>query len=526
MPQHGLIDTLIGGEGGISTGTSAIGLNLFNTDGSFAGQLIEREGNLFLSAGQQSGQIPRPFTGGNFLVDAGGGDLFQLSINNEGGVTKSGTTSLSTGTTGSAPAFSGTQTGLQFQNDLAVAEAKRQEAVAAGNTAEARRWEQEVVRIQNEFATAERLATEEFAAEQNRLSEEGALQRNRLNVLSSLLSDLAGAQSQARTTLANLQPDPFAFAAAKGGRLQVGTTPQQAFQQELQQTVSATPPAIDPNASAESLQAAINQLTGQQAPTAPTAFGLAAGGTVKPSAQPQSFLVGEKGPEVMTVTAQGVQVTPLVGGMQTGGTALFEPVPFDRESLFPALEDAGIFGSLGINQLPVTVRDPNQEIRGTGFPGATTFSQLGTPPRLVRDVTTSAVFLIENGQRRFISTAAFEAAGFNQNQIVQLPGSEIIQLGPVAGSDVPIGFRQPTSATQPSAFTRPASPIIEPTTGVALPSITEVAEQLNQLRVTRPFMFNLILSAYRSAGVPVDALLGGVQSSLSFGLERGAVGLR
>lgn len=376
-------------------------------------------------------------------------------------------------------------------------------------------------------AEAGRVLTREEGA----LDREALLKRERLGVLSSLISDFVGAQSQARTTLANLQPDQFAFAAAKGGITPFGTTPQQAFTQELQQTAGAPVPTIDPNASAQGLQAAINQLVGTQAPTAPTGFGggLAGGGTI-PFGSTQVRRVGERGPETMVVSTEGVTILPFdIGpghpGFQTGGS-LFNPVPFDQETLEPAL--APLFSGLGQTAFtrPFTVQ-PTGETQVPSFGNLATF---GIKPRILRDLGGGGIWVIgDDGVARHLTNPA-ALADIDPKNIIQATPDEIQKLATggfgTSISQLPPGVGSAVPGVTPSAFTKFSSPIIEPTTGIMLPAPFAVAEQLNRLRVAKPFEFNLLLSAYKSAGVPVDAILGGVQSSLSFGQERGAVGLR
>ena len=67
----------------------------------------------------------------------------------------------------------------------------------------------------------------------------------------------------------------------KGGIAPFGTTPQGAFQQELQQFAGAQVPQFDASGSASSLQPIIDQLTGAQAPQQQQGFGFAEGGTIE-----------------------------------------------------------------------------------------------------------------------------------------------------------------------------------------------------------------------------------------------------
>ncbi len=434
------------------------------------------------------------------------------------------------------PAFSGTQVGIQFQNDLAVAEAKRQEALAAGNTVEARRWEERIARIQRAFTTSEREAGEEFAAEQNALAEEAALKRQRLSTLTDLIQSFMSAQSQARDTLANLQPDPFRFAAVAGGIAPFGTTPQQGFQQQLQQFAGAAVPSFDPSGSAASLEPVIAQLTGAQAPQAPTGFqgGLAGGGTVPaPFDVMSARLVGEGGPEVMITGPQGVTILPLGKGAQEGGFFPFEPIKFDKSTLLPALGTSGIFGSLGFESIPTSRAGPsgigsagNVDVAGGEIGFGTQLTRLGIGPRLVKDVNTGRVYWRDpSGTLHWLSPNAFRQLGAKASDIVDLNITEISRLGPFGAElhEAPPAF---SSTEQTSPFTKFSQPIIEPTTGTLLPAPFMVASQMNRLRVTNPGAFNLLLSAYDAAGVPGLSVLSTIQQALPFGQARTNIGLR
>ena len=418
-----------------------------------------------------------------------------------------------TGSAPSAPAFGSTQAGFAAQTQADIDAA----AVQAG--------------IDRDAAAARVEADKEAAL----LAQEGANRRERLGTLTRLIEGFLGQQSQARDTLANLQPDPFRFAAVAGGIAPFGTTPQQGFQEQLQQFAGAAVPQFDPSGSAASLDPVIAQLTGAQAPQQPQMFGMAGGGTVPvppPGAAPQVRRVGERGPETMVVDQRGVTILPFdIGagtpGFQEGGAIgfPFEPIKFDTSTLLPALGTSGIFGSLGIDQIPTTRRGSEGEIFGTGFPGTPTFNKLGITPSLVRDTMTSNVFLIQNGQHRLINPEEFVSAGFNRSDIVNLAHEDVLRLARQRGEDLPMDFRQQIPTTQPSPFTKFSAPIIEPTTGTVLPAPFMVASQLNQLRVTNPTMFNLMLSAYEAAGQPATSVLSTIQSALPFGQARGNIGL-
>lgn len=392
-------------------------------------------------------------------------------------------------------------------------------------------------RLAREFEAEQDRLGREATAEQNRLAQEAANKRQRLGVLSDLIQGFVSSQAQARTTLANLQPDPFRFAAVAGGIAPFGVTPQQGFQEQLQQFAGAPVPQFDPNAGLPSIESAIQGLTGAQVPLPPQVFGAAGGASIPapPPGQSVAVKVGERGEEVLRITAQGVEVIPLAGGMQAGGTIgfPFEPIPFepveiDAETLLPALETSGIFGSLGFDQLPTAQRF--SPFRGlfpqggrTGFhPG--NLERLGIRPGLIRFSDDPTVFFRnpQTGELQpFTSLEQFGEAGFGRGNITT--------LRPAARGEFEFGgafTERPISTEARSPFTRFSAPIIEPTTQTLLPAPFMVARQMNRLRLTDPFKFNLLLSAYKSAGVPATAVLSGVQSALPFGQERGSIGLR
>jgi hypothetical protein len=438
---------------------------------------------------------------------------------------------ISTGETHSIPAGPGAPSAPSFASTQAAQ--AQQEAFV-----------REQDRLNREFRAEQERLGREASEEAARIAEEAAHKRNRLSTLTDLIQMFVGSQTQARDILANLQPDQFRFAAVAGGITPFGVTPQQGFQEQLQQFAGAPVPTADPNAPLPSIESAIEGLTGAQVPLPPTTFGMAKGGTVAPSAQPQSFLVGEKGPEVMTVTAQSVQVTPLVGGMQAGGTVgfPFEPIKFDVSTLTPALATSGIFGSLGLTDIPFrqppgmtpafpsTFQDARSRGgRGVGLTGETLIAgfphlkTMGIQPRIVRDISTGAIYQITgNTRQRITNLEALQ--GLAPSDVTGALTAEIFQMAPNEGPSLSTLPQAPT--TQPSPFTKFSTPIIEPTTGAVLPAPFMVAEQLNKLRLTNPSLFNLMLSAYTTAGVPAEAVMGSMQQALVFGQERGNIGLR
>ena len=397
------------------------------------------------------------------------------------------------------------------------------------------------------FARGERIGGQEFSAEEaalNRqadidaalLREQGANRRDRLDALTRLIDSFLNKQAQAQSTLANLQPDPFRFAAVAGGVAPLGTTPQQGFQQQLQQFASAPTPTVDPNASLPSIESAIQGLTGANVPLPPQVFSAAGGASIPAPLPGQSVAVkvGERGEEILRITAQGVEVIPLSGGMQAGGTIEFpfQPIEFDKSSLFPALSP--LLSGFGIRPFDVpkpTSPGINIGLRGTATSPSQALQQFGIRPTLFRLPNGSVFLRIGNEIRGVPNPEILGQLGINMDDLVNVPHARNLQeFGTIGANIQPSevrGILDAQATAQPGgAFTKFSQPIIEPTTGTLLPAPFTVAEELNRLRLTNPTRFNLLLSAYTTAGVPAAAVLSSIGASLSFGSERGAVGLR
>jgi len=367
------------------------------------------------------------------------------------------------------------------------------------------------------------------------LREQGANRRDRLDALTRLIDSFLNKQAQAQSTLANLQPDPFRFAAVAGGVAPLGTTPQQGFQQQLQQFASAPTPTVDPNASLPSIESAIQGLTGANVPLPPQVFSAAGGASIPAPLPGQSVAVkvGERGEEILRITAQGVEVIPIAGGMQAGGTIEFpfQPIEFDKSSLFPALSP--LLSGGGIR--PFDVPKPNMPginigLRGTATSPSQALQQFGIRPALFR-LPNGSVFVRIGDEIRGVPNPQIAAQlGINFDDLVNVPHARNLQeFGTIGANIQPSevrGILDAQATAQPGgAFTKFSQPIIEPTTGTLLPAPFTVAEELNRLRLTNPTRFNLLLSAYTTAGVPAAAVLSSIGASLSFGSERGAVGL-
>ena len=438
------------------------------------------------------------------------------------------------------PSFASTQAAQTQGEAFARAQAQRNAEIAA----------QAATQAAQQAAERDRL-DREFQEEQNRLAEEAALKRGRISTLTDLIQSFVASQAQARDTLANLQPDPFRFAAVAGGIAPFGTTPQQGFTEQLQQFAGAPVPTADPNASLPSIESAIQGLTGANVPLAPQVFGAAGGATIPapPPGQSVNVKVGERGEELLRITAQGVEVIPIMAGAQEGGFFPFKPIEFDKSTLLPALSTSGIFRDF--NRVPFAQRGrkfgstgEQRQVSGIfqGLPGergtaanplganpfqASTLNTLGIAPGLVRFGADKTVFFRDpmTGELRPFSGLEQFNENFDFGNVVSVRPEDRgqFQFGDVLGPNFDPSQSAGTQGV--SAFTQFSAPIIEPTTGTLLPAPFTVARQMNRLRLTNPTMFNLLLSAYEAADVPAASVLSAVQAALPFGQARGNIGL-
>ncbi len=185
-------------------------------------------------------------------------------------------------------------------------------------------------------------------------------------------------QGETRRLVAQtLGKDEFRAAALLGGQVQRGRTPAQRFGQQNQAFLNQPLPQAnfsapfptggagtgDPAIRAQALAALQAQLTGAQnrplQPQAPV-VGLAAGGVIEMSKsngafsmKPQSFFVGEVNgrvipgiTEIMTIGDGKVTVSPLMGGLQTGGTlsggTTISPATLPAPTVDPNVPPVGI----------------------------------------------------------------------------------------------------------------------------------------------------------------------------------------
>jgi hypothetical protein len=439
-----------------------------------------------------------------------------LAIDPNGYITQQDKPDAGTGTT-YAP---GTAAVNEAQARLANANAALAEAELAGAVPMSD-YEREMLAWQKEKA-------------ENDLRE--AKQRQLYGEIGATKRTLIQEKGKARELAASLQgKDPFRQAAVLSGNVMRGTSPAQAFGKELQGFIDQPLPqaSLDMSpAELEGILAAVEGLPG--APTAPT-FGLAEGGVIEMeqsgdgafSMRPKrSFLVGEKGPEVMTVGDGQVEVTPLGGAFAEGGKTFLEQqggMLAAKQALLPA------FTGMGIGGVPVrqgwrpggggAINLPFKSRFNQAFDTRTDFlSALGVTPQLVRDKTGTVYYNQDGTLRPFTSMDHFTGAGYNMGQVVNLGDPAMAALG-TKGTAYKASM---VPADSPGgAFGGVGAPIIEPSTGIILPAVHKIAGIWNQLR---PDQKVNIISAYGMAGIDYETGMAPILEAAT--PQRGAFGRR
>lgn len=567
MPQHGFES--IGQGGGGDGGRTVIGLDLFNADGSFAGRVSRTmAGVLEITRPVRGGEATERFTGGTFLLGDG---RTVVNVTNRGEIAASRTlaqfeTGGSSGSSGSAPAFSSTQQGIQFESDLARQRAREQ-------------LEQEHQNRIGELRESHRLALQQGRIEDARRFEQeirllGVQHRNQLQILGreqrfqermsllEQLTSLAERASQFQTQLGQQAveltgQDPLRAAIGLQGGVQRGMTPSQALRGRLLGISQAQLPQVNAQAGIPGLRGQAQQFQQfLQTPIIQPAFGLAGGGVIelKPGdkrahAQAegtgQAILVGEAGPEVLEIQGDRIRVIPLTGQAQFGiDLSQFQPTQT------PSLQAlAPLFAHLGLNAPPTTQRGVGQLRRGFGlsdvgsflpqglfgqdlaqaarsFPSSSILQQLGIRPRLVGNAQTGSIgFINEQGQIQ--PMASFQAMlnmGFRPEDVFALTGDPLQEL---AGLGV-TGVGSPLSSMsdiQPfEQLAQFSQPIVMPTDalglgsqGLLLPAPETVAALFPQLDPTTQ---QVVLQAFNLAGIPPEAILSRIEAFTPTGTAR------
>jgi len=339
------------------------------------------------------------------------------------------------------------------------------------------------------------------------------------------------------------------------GQVQRGLTPQQQAAIPALQFMRQPLPDVSINAPLPEMEAALAGLQGMQPPSfggfgmsAP--IGLAEGGVIEMgrgndgifSMKPQSFIVGEGGPEVLTVGGGKVQVTPLAGGAQ-GGLSI-------NQALSPMLTAAGFSpgttpyvtgydriggmttGStaaqlMGLGFVPEFVRDPNtgaiwqirdgyrrQILDPESLAGIRPQDVMAAYPSEIaqfapniesyaRDPATGMIFRLRGDTREYIGDPSV-LAGIRPSEARQIPLSQIEAEAPKYGGV--LGYGAQLNPPRTGAFGTMGTPLMDSTTGTLMPAPFKIAPQLLQWSQARPDLYANALSAYGSALDPVTGL--------------------
>ena len=480
---------------GGSTTESAIGLQLFDLQGTFLGTLqrgitsagrrrgglggLRQSNELFLVDGQ-GGQFR--FTGGTFLTALNQG----INLDAQGNFIGSSRNLPFGGNGGGGGGGGGI--GLAGERELA----------------------------QQSFEFQQRLQKQ---------AEENATRRDLIASATALSERRAADVAEARRLTVSLIPnDPLLAALAMQGQAQIGVTPTSAFGRQLEEFINTPTASVNPFAPTPQLNTQVSALRQQVAGGVPeSAFGLAHGGVIdmkrtttgafEPDLNPASgaILVGE-GPngeglragtaEVIITEGDGrLRVVPIKGMAQQGGAftpaslaAAFSPVfshlgfegtPFIGRTAFggPAghITSAGnrsnlAFGPVGIGE---NFGDPFPTVqRGRS---AEAFSALGIRPQYARLPNGVILFLKDGvatplGINEVESIRALQRFQIQPSEVVNLQRPEIAQLGfrIISGTLQSL----PTVRGEEAQGQPFATPLVEPNTGLLLPDPRLIASLL------------------------------------------------
>src|SRR3990170_3752058 len=391
-------------------------------------------------------------------------------------------------------------------------------APAYSSTRQAQMEAQTFQAAEEEKTRAFQLQRDTAAAEEARLDRENTARMNRLRDLNDLIQQAMGNQQRAREMKFGLRGDEFALAGTYSGTAMRGTTPTQAFGNELQQFAGAPLPQLGPNAQMPQIEQGIQQVQAMGPPPTGGGFGMAGEGALN----------GDE--EVVTRLNDGtVLVTPLKGGAQYGATFPTTPT---AESSYAALSP--LYSSLGFSNIP-KFTDLGAEGYAVGG-GLNTLNRLGYRPNLVRDPASGQIFYRtpQNTLRRFEDMNAFNAGGFNLGDVVNLSPDEIRSIGPwEAGNEagfITANTRLPDVAPGQGAFGPAGTPFVTPFRQV-LPNPYNVA---GQIRWADPIAAQNYASAYGYAqnpwgqpmGISPDQLMAMAEQPFPRGIPRSVLGYR
>lgn len=330
---------------GETTGTSALGQNLYDGQGNLLGTLFQRGIGLSTElggAGQTAIGIRAPdgrelpFQPGTYLLDAGMGKVWNVMLDAEGNITKSATTTLPTAPAPrAAPAYSSTRAG---QDAVIAASWREQEASLKAQAAEAAR--------NRDWETAERLESEAFQAGQNALALENQMKQTLIGEAGALQRTQLQLKGQARDLIAELYGRDYLRAAVRqGGQVARGTTPHMAFMEGLGATVDAPIQQVSSGMTVPQLEGAITTLQGNQVLPSPSPMALpgrAGGGPVAPG---QAVRVHE-GEVVANKGAGRVEVIPAGGWPIVANAAEGGDFDFDAQAIGQMMDR--VYSHLGI----------------------------------------------------------------------------------------------------------------------------------------------------------------------------------
>ena len=418
-----------GGGSGLTLGSSAIGLDLFFPDGTYAGRLVRGrvpfgggEAPLFLSipGSETEGAQIIPFAGGSFMAQAGGGKAFSLAINSEGGIARSAIVDVSPSGGSSSQQLASQQAG-----DIAAMERLSVQLQAEADEAAANR----------DFAKAQAALDRKADIDAAKLAAENALKLTLISEGGALERELANIQSRALDVRAEMiGKNPFRGAVRQAGGVPRGVDPFQAFMAENQSVIDREAPTLDATMTPAELQAALDEFN-VSTPSPGNIIGLAHGGDVGVG---ETVRVGELGTELVKNMGQGrVKVIPenelgsqrVVASAQEGGE-----FDFDKSTIQQVL--GPVFAHLGFNKVP---RLPS---KGKKFTSLEKVNRLGIRPRLIRNPSNGAIFFVDTqGRRRLIrNMQEFRDFGFKFRDVVNLrPGDfQSFERGNVLTSAPPL----------------------------------------------------------------------------------------
>jgi len=441
-----------------------IGAELYNQDGTYAGQLVQRpSGKLYLATKTGTTTNMQAFSGGSYLTAFNEG----VTLGAKGELLSSRDIPFpSAPSAPSAPAYSSTRQAAQEQMA---------------------------------FEREQTAAQQKFQAEQNALDAENTARMNRLRDLNDLIQQAMGNQQSAREMRFGLRNDPFALAGTFSGGPMRGTTPVEAFGNQLQNFANQPLPQPGAAATMPQIEQGISQVQALGAPPVGGGFGMEQGGmmgAMGPDFSPPGYsvIVGEGAlngdEEVVTRLNDGtVLVTPLKGGAQFGAT--LGPTSPTASSSFAALSP--LYRSLGFSNVPTAApTGPNWGYSVSG--GLDALTKLGYRPSLVRQQGKPEVYYRDpTGALRHVANEdVFNRSGFNWNDVLNLSPEELGRYGPMGAA-----LTAPPSDIGPGqgAFGPAGSPLLTPF-GQLLPNPYNVA---GPVRWADPIAAQNYASAYGSA---------------------------